>query len=358
MLSFKKTPRFATLAAAALAGALSAAPVRAEVPEMTVKGIGTNSKTLVSFGDEVPFWNETVPEASGGNISAEFTPVDLSGVKDAQVMRMISIGVVDFGAGDISKMSGDDPVFEGCDLAALTLDLDKARAACAAWAPVMDRVMQEKFNIKLLAFGGNPPQVFWCREPVTSLADLSGKKVRVFNRSMIDFIESLGGTTVSLAFAEVVPALQRGVVDCAVTGTLSGNTAGWPEVSGHLYNLSMGWSINFQAVNLDSWDSWDDETKAFFTDQFATFQDKMWNTLTMATEQGVRCNTGEDPCTLGQPVQMEFADVSDADETKAQDILTNTVLVEWGKRCGKDCAAEWNDTVGKAIGMSIPLDEI
>jgi hypothetical protein len=30
-----------------------------------------------------------------------------------------------------------------------------------------------------------------------------------------------------MPFAEVVPALQRGVVDCAVTGTLSGNTAGW-----------------------------------------------------------------------------------------------------------------------------------
>ena len=77
------------------------------------------------------------------------------------------------------------------------------------------------------------------------------KKVRVFNKTMSDFIEAVGGTTISMAFAEVVPALQRGVVDCAVTGTMSGFTAGWPEVSTHQFQVYMGWSINYQSVNLD-----------------------------------------------------------------------------------------------------------
>ena len=54
-------------------------------------------------------------------------------------MRMTTLGVTDFGAGDISKMAGDDPVFEGCDLAGLALDIATARAACEAWAPVMGR---------------------------------------------------------------------------------------------------------------------------------------------------------------------------------------------------------------------------
>jgi hypothetical protein len=34
------------------------------------------------------------------------------------------------------------------------------------------------------------------------------------------------------------------------------------------------------------------------------------------------------------------------------------VLLEWGKRCGKDCAAEWNDTVGQVVGLQIPLDKL
>ncbi len=330
----------------------------ADLPETTVKGIGLNSKTIVSFGDEVPFWNETIPEASGGKITAEFSPIDLAGVKDQQIMRLTNLGVTDFGAGDISKMAGDDPVFEGCDLAGLALDIDTARKACAAWAPVMDRVMTEKFNVKLLALGTNPPQVFWCREPLSGLDDLAGRKVRVFNKTMSDFITAVGGTTISMPFAEVVPALQRGVVDCAVTGSLSGNTAGWPEVSSHLYPMYMGWSVNYQSVNLDSWNGFPPEVQAFFTEQFAIFEDKMWDTAAKATADAENCNFGKEPCEMGKMAEMTPVEVSDADKETHKGLMQDVVLVEWAKRCGKDCAAEWNETVGLVVGLEIPLDKL
>ena len=51
-----------------------AAIAQDDLPEMTVKAIGLNSKTIVSFGDERPFWEETIPQASGGKITAEFVP--------------------------------------------------------------------------------------------------------------------------------------------------------------------------------------------------------------------------------------------------------------------------------------------
>src|ERR671919_614606 len=96
---------------------LANAAAAADLPEMKVNAIGLNSKTIISFGDEVPFWTETIPEASGGKITVEFSPIDLAGIKDPQIMRMTTLGVTDFGAGDISKMAGGGPLFEGCDLA-------------------------------------------------------------------------------------------------------------------------------------------------------------------------------------------------------------------------------------------------
>ena len=78
---------------AALAGLLAAhAASAADLSETKVKGIGLNSKTIVSFGDEVPFWNKTIPEASGGKVTAEFSPIDLAGVKDQQIMRLTPRG--------------------------------------------------------------------------------------------------------------------------------------------------------------------------------------------------------------------------------------------------------------------------
>jgi hypothetical protein len=30
------------------------------------------------------------------------------------------------------------------------------------------------------------------------------------------------------------------------------------------------------------------------------------------------------------------------------------VMPSWAKRCGAACAKEWNETVGKAVGISAP----
>jgi hypothetical protein len=151
---------------------------------------------------------------------------------------------------------------------------------------VIDRQMQKNWNVKLLAFGGNTPQVFWCRDVVSGLAGLKGKKIRVFNNTMRDFLAGVGASAVSMAFAEVVPALSAGVVDCGVTGSLSGNTAGWAEVTKSIYPMSLGWSINVLAVNLDTWKRLDPKVQAFMTEQTKAYEEKMWATIKTTTSRG------------------------------------------------------------------------
>ena len=42
-----------------------------------------------------------------------------------------------------------------------------------------------------------------------------------------------------------------------------------------------------------------------------------------------------------------------ADDLAARDkIATDVVLARWAERCGVDCAADWNNTVGKIIGLT------
>ena len=352
--------RFGIAATAGLAAAaLAVAPaIAADLPQIQVKVIGAYSTVQHSAKVEQEFWNKIVPEMSNNMVSANYNHQDIMGIKDFQVLRLIKLGVTDFGVSDISKMAGDDPTFEGCDLAGLALDIGTARKVCNAWKPAMNRAMEEKFNAKLLALGTNPPQVFWCRDPVAGIADLKGRKIRVFNKTMADFIEAIGGTTISMAFGEVVPALQRGVVDCAVTGTTSGNSAGWPEVTTHIYPMYLGWSINYQAVNLDSWNSFTPETQEFFLKAFAVIEDNLWATAAQSTEEADNCNTGRDPCTLGKKANMTIVDVTEADQVVHKDLMQNVVLVEWGRRCGSECAAQWNDTIGPIVGLQIPLDKL
>ena len=330
----------------------------ADLPKTHVKAVGLNSQTPVAIYDEKPFWNETIPKASNGAVTADFVPFDVMGIQGSQIIRLTKMGVMDFAATDISKLAGDEPMFEGCDLAGLTLTPDMARKACEAWKPVMAKVMEEKFDTKLLAIGANTPQVLWCRVPIKGLSDLKGKKVRVFNKTMTDFIEAAGGTTVTIAFAEVVPALQRGVVDCAVTGSLSGNTAGWGEVTTHLYPMVMGWSINYQSANKTSWGRFDPAVQDFFSTQFTKFEDKMWVTVDETVTDAERCNFNRGECKYGKVNKLTEVPVSKADAARHAEIMQSVVLLNWAKRAGKDYAKKWNETVGKVVNLQIPLDKI
>src|SRR5205809_101740 len=340
----------------ALSALLASGAAAQDLPKTQVKAIGLNSPTPVSIYDEVPFWRKTIPEASKGAITADITPLDQMSIDDKTMLRLLKLGVMDFAGMDISKMAGDDPRFEACDLAGLTLDPDKARAACNAYRDVIDRQMQKNWNAKLLAFGGNTPQVFWCREVVSGLDSFRGKKIRVFNNTMRDFLGGLGATAVSMAFAEVVPALNNGVVDCAVTGSLSGNTAGWNEVTKSIYPMSLGWSINVLAVNLNSWNRLDKRMQNFLLEQVKAYENKMSRTLKKATAEADNCNTGKQPCTMGKLAHITIVPVKPAEAETHKKLVEGAVLAGWAKRCGGECAAEWNNTAPKTLGLRAPTD--
>ena len=92
--------------------ALASGAAAQDLPKSQFKVIGLNSPTPVSIHDELPFWRKTIPEASKGAITVDITPLDQMGIDDKTMLRLLKLGVMDFGAMDISKMAGDDPRFE------------------------------------------------------------------------------------------------------------------------------------------------------------------------------------------------------------------------------------------------------
>jgi TRAP-type C4-dicarboxylate transport system substrate-binding protein len=173
---------------------------------------------------------------------------------------------------------------------------------------------------------------------------------------MVDFLDGVGAAAVSMAFPEVFAALQRGVVDCAVTGALSGNTAGWGEVTTHQFPVSLGWAVRFTAVNLDSWERFDPQVRDFFVEQFAQQEEKAWALMKEATADADKCNTGEDGCTYGKKANLTIVPISDEDRATYKQIIEANVLRGWAERCGRECAAEWNQTVGTTVGLSAPVN--
>ena len=340
-----------SLASLAVAGALAAGgAMAAELPETSLKVVGYISYTTFYKDLEKPFFEDVLPKMTGGKITADMKPMDQLGLKGSEVLRLLKNGSLEYVSGAISYMAPDSPKFEAVDLAGLTQDVPSTRAAVNAYKPVLDRLTQELWNTKLLAFGANPPQVIWCRDEIKGLGDIKGKKVRVFNQTLSDFVLGAGGTTVTIPFVDVIPALQRGVADCAITGTLSGNNAKWPEVTTHIMPITLGWAVMFEAVNLDTWNGYAPETRDALTAAFDKFEEMAWANAQQATDEGMNCNTSKDPCTIGIKSNMKVVPIGAADMAMHKEIMTNYVVPRWAERCGAECAKEWNGTMGKAVG--------
>jgi TRAP-type transport system periplasmic protein len=324
-----------------------------DLPTTQLNVIGLQSHLNSYKTGEVPFWEDRILKESGGKITARLTAQDVHGLKGTEILRLMKLGVIDFSSGVVTYMSGDTPAFEGFDLAGLSPDMATTRKMADAYRPYLGRIMEKEYGAKLLMLFPSPPQVFWCKVAIANASDLKGKKVRVFNKSMSDLVSGLGATSVTMPFGEVTPALERGVLDCAITGTLSGNTNKMHEITTHMYPMYAGWAMHFHAASQRTWDKLDRRVQDFLGKQFEWFNDRLWSVVAEEEQDGINCSIGVDPCKYGYKGKMQLVPVSAADRDAQKKILETVILPDWAKRCGVDCVREWNNSVGRIVGITL-----
>lgn len=331
--------------------AVLTAPAMAE--DLSV--VGSWSSLPLHKQYEAPFWSETLPAASDGKINVNLTTHNEMNLGVGDVFNLLGDGVYDVAMTVADYAVADAPELEGLDVPLLALTADEARAMVDAARPMVEDIYNERFNSHVLAIAPYPPQVVFCNAEITGLDDLAGKKVRASGRMTANFLEALGAEGVNVSFAEVPGALQKGVVDCAVTGAGSGYSAGWWEVSTHLLPIPLGgWDSVVTAINLDKWNSLDAETQELISSQVATeFEDPAWASAQDALVNDIACLTGNGDCPAGDARDMTLVEASDADFAKARDVLVSKVLPDWAERAGGDWAERWNASVGETVGVKI-----
>ncbi|GIT88842.1 MULTISPECIES: TRAP transporter substrate-binding protein [Roseobacter] len=326
-----------------------AAPAFAE--DLSV--VGSWSSLPLHNSYEAPFWSTTLPAA--GDFKVELTTHNQMSLGLGDIYPLLGQGVYDVAMTVADYAVSDAPELEGLDVPLIALTADEARAMVDAARPMVSDIYRDRFNSHVLAIAPYPPQVVFCNAEIASLADLEGLKVRASGRMTAKLLEALGAEGVNVSFSEVPGALQKGVVDCAVTGAGSGYSAGWWEVSSHLLPIPLGgWDPVVTAINLDKWNGMSAENQTLLTDQIKTgFEDLAWASAQDALVNDIACLTGNGACPSGDARSMTLVEVSDEDFTRARDILTSEVLPEWAERAGGDWPARWNDSVGKVVGVEI-----
>jgi TRAP-type C4-dicarboxylate transport system substrate-binding protein len=303
---------------------------------------------------EEPFWTRDLPRLSAGRASAEIVPFDRAGVRGQEMLRLVQLGAVPFGTMLLNLSAAFEAEVGAADLAGLSPDAATLRRNVDAFRPYLAKMLRERYGTELLAIYAYPAQVTYCAKPLSGLAGLSGRRIRVSSATQSDWVTSLGAIPVQTPFSEIVANVRSGNIDCAITGTMSGNTIGLHEVMTHLHTMPVNWGIAAFVANGAAWSALPAGIQDLLRRELPKLEKAIWTEAENETSDGIACNIGAPTCVGGRKGHMTQVRASDADARTRRDLLVSSVLPNYIKRCGPQCTTVWNQTVGSSSGVGLP----
>lgn len=333
-----------------MAGAQAPAPA-----PLRLKIVGGLADVSQYVRYEAPFWRR-LEEISGGRLQAEIAPFDRSGIRAQEMLALMRLGVVPFGTALLAVVSTEEPEFNAVDLPIVNPDMATLRRSVASYRPHLEALLAERYEVELLAVYTYPAQVVFCRSPFNGLSDLAGRRIRTSSVGQSEMFAALGATPIVIPFGETLAAIRSGVVECAVTGTLSANAIGLHEVTSHMHSMAITWGLSVFGANRAAWNGMPDWARSLIRRELATLERQIWEAAEVETVEGIACNAGRPTCTSGRRGAIAVVPASDADQQRRIRLLTETVLPGWVRRCGEPCVDAWNTHLAPELGVSARLD--
>jgi len=172
------------------------------------------------LGQNLVLFKDAVEAASKGAIAVEiYDSAQL--YKDKEVPAAVGSGSIEMGVASLTRYVGDIPAVD-IFYQPFLFDSDaKVRKAVAKGSTVRGPIDE--------AIKGTGSTVLWWQAyggavllskggPVVTPAAMQGKKVRVFGKTLGDFVTAAGGAPTLVSGSEQYLAYQRGTVDIGMTG--------------------------------------------------------------------------------------------------------------------------------------------
>ena len=172
------------------------------------------------LGQNLLLFKQEVETASQGKIAVEiFDSAQL--FKDKEVPQAVGSGQIEMGVASLTRYVGEIPAVDIFYQPFMFNSEDLVRKATAKGSPIRGPIDE--------AILGTGARVLWWQAyggavmlsnggPVLTPADIEGKKVRVFGKTLGEFVKAVGGNPTLISGSEQYLAYQRGTVDVGMTG--------------------------------------------------------------------------------------------------------------------------------------------
>jgi TRAP-type C4-dicarboxylate transport system substrate-binding protein len=212
---------FGRIAVAGLALLLTTLPDAARAQDAKTYVMKLSTATLNDVQHEwMKRYAAAVESKSGGRIKTEVYPASQLGTIPRQI-EGTQLGSIQIWVGPPEFLVGVDRRFELLSVPGLIPNEE------AAIRTINDPAFAKEFtNVGVpkglvgLALNYTGPIAFAMRTPVRTLADLKGKKVRILaSPFQTEQMTKLGATGVAMSLGDVLPAIQQGTIDGAMSSS-------------------------------------------------------------------------------------------------------------------------------------------
>ena len=298
---------------------------------------------------------DTVRTRTDGQVDIQLSSYPELGISGFDMIRLLEDGTIGFGEIYSGFVGGEFPVFEAANLWGAYESVDQwFEASEALEDDIKTLVTRETGGGKIVGFNYYSSNYFFTKGPLNTLSDFKGVKTRTHSNVLSDLIGEnggLGANPQTMAFADVYPALERGVLDGAVTCGSCAVGQKWFEVTDYLTGPLPG----------------------TFAQTFVTFNGKEWNSLPadfqkIILEEGVKHSGRAKAAALNADVEaegqlidlgMEHANFTPDMMSIIKEAAQKSVIPKWAERAGgydSEPVQLYNEKVGPITGMYVQPD--
>jgi len=200
---------------------------------------------------------------------------------ERECLELLQIGSLDMTKVSVGVLENFAPKMKALGLPFLFRDREHAFKVLDG--PIGEELLNEgiKYKLKGLAYYDAGSRSFYTKDnPVTSPADLKGKKIRVMESpTSIEMVRELGGAPTPISWGELYTSLQQGVVDGAENNPPSFYLSKHYEVCKY-YVLDEHTTLpDVLVAGTDFWNSLSEQQKGWLKEaalKSVTYQRKLW----------------------------------------------------------------------------------
>ncbi|WP_111637306.1 TRAP transporter substrate-binding protein [Marinomonas shanghaiensis] len=248
-------------------------------------------------------------------------------VKHTEIPRSIKSGQVQIGEVFLGILGNENPIYKHDNIPFLATSFEDAKKLWEAAKPAVSQQL-DKDGMMLLYTVAWPAQSLYSKDPVTSLADLKGQKMRAYSPSTSRLADLMGTTPTTIQVPDIPQAMSTGIIQAMITSPSTGvDSQAWDYVNN--YTDIKAWiPKNIIVVNKRAFRRLDKATQQVVLDAAKNAEAAGWTKVAARAEKD-KATLVENGMTVSDPSPQ---------------------LVEELKAIGKTMTEEWKAEAPKEIG--------